>query len=105
MRPMNDKEREELYHRYIGTFGGRYQAMKAVEECAELTAALMHFFADRARLEDLITEIADVQIMCEQLALMFGQAEVEREKQRKLERMKERLTGQTHTDIDKEYRV
>ena len=102
---MNDKEREELYHSYIATHGGRNQAMKAVEECAELTAALMHFFADRARREDLITEIADVQIMCEQLALMFGQADVERERQRKLERMNERLTGQTHTDIDKEYRV
>ena len=102
---MNDKEREELYHSYICTHGGRHQAMKAVEECAELTAALMHFFADRALTEEVITEIADVQIMCEQLALMFGQAEVEREKQRKLERMKERLTGQTHTDIDKEYRV
>ena len=94
---MNDKEREELYHSYIGTNGGRHQAMKAVEECAELTAALMHYFADRALTEEVITEIADVQIMCEQLALMFGQAEVEREKQRKLERMKERLTGQTHT--------
>lgn len=94
---MNDKEREDLYHSYIATNGGRNQAMKAVEECAELTSALMHFFADRARLEEVITEIADVQIMCEQLALMFGQAEVEREKQRKLERMKERLTGHTHT--------
>lgn len=94
---MTDKEREELYHRYISTNGGKYQAMKAVEECAEMTAALMHFFSDRALMEEVITEIADVQIMCEQLALMFGPAEVEREKQRKLERMKERLTGQTHT--------
>lgn len=54
---MNDKEREDLYHLYIGTNGGRYQAMKAVEECAELTAALMHFFSDRALTEEVITEI------------------------------------------------
>ena len=45
--------------------------------------------------DDIITEIADVMIMCEQLSNYFGKEKVELEKERKLERLKERLSKYT----------
>lgn len=45
--------------------------------------------------DDIITEIADVMIMCEQLSYYFGKEKVELEKERKLERLKERLSKYT----------
>lgn len=45
--------------------------------------------------DDIKDEIADVMIMCEQLSYYFGKEKVELEKERKLERLKERLSKYT----------
>ena len=42
--------------------------------------------------DDIITEIADVMIMCEQLSNYFGKEKVALERERKLTRLEERLS-------------
>lgn len=64
----------------------------AVEECSELTNAICKFRRGRVSDDDIITEIADVMIMCEQLASYFGKDKVALEKKKKLERLEERLS-------------
>lgn len=68
-------------------FGVESQKRMAVEECAELINALMKEKRGRVTDEDIITEIADVQIMMEQLAQIYGKEKVRRERYRKLRRL------------------
>lgn len=56
---------------------------------------LIHVSTYWCGMDDIITEIADVMIMCEQLSNYFGKEKVELEKERKLERLKERLSKYT----------
>lgn len=75
----------------IETFGYGPQMRKAVEELAELTVALIHYYDNRATHMDVATEIADVLIMCHQLARITGEDYVMREYNAKIERLKERI--------------
>lgn len=68
---------------------------KLWEQTSELTNAICKFRRGRVGNDDIITEIADVMIMCEQLSYYFGKEKVELEKERKLERLKERLSKYT----------
>lgn len=85
-------DQESLYRKAITCYGFPAQAAMAVEECSELTNAICKFRRGRVSDDDIITEIADVMIMCEQLASYFGKEKIELEKERKLERLKERLS-------------
>lgn len=60
-------------------YGLDSQSKKAVEECAELIVAIMHMEKKVASASEalefcsnLAGEIADVRIMCEQLAYLYG---------------------------------
>lgn len=75
----------------VDTFGQDSQKRMAVEECAKLINALMKEGRGRATDEDIITEIADVQIMMEQLAQIYGREKVKRERYRKLRRLDVRV--------------
>lgn len=77
--------------RAIESFGVDSQKMMAVEECAELVDALMKEKRGRVSADDVITEIADVQIMMEQLAQIYGREKVKRERYRKLRRLDVRV--------------
>lgn len=83
---------ENLYRKAMNIYGFSSQVTMAVEECSELIDAICKFMRDRVGDDDIITEIADVMIMCEQLSYYFGKEKVELEKERKLERLKERLS-------------
>ena len=61
------------------------------EEVGELLSALNKHKRGRCARHDVITEIADVQIMAEQLAEMFGSVAVYNEKLRKLDRLARRV--------------
>lgn len=88
----NDNERRALYLEAKCTFGLYHQMMKAIEELGELTVVLSRMQDDRCTIQDLITEMADVNIMLEQLETFFGAHYlVWQEKQRKLERLKNRI--------------
>lgn len=83
---------ENLYRKAIDCYGFPAQAAMAVEECSELTNAICKFRRGRVLEDNIITEIADVMIMCEQLASYFGNTKVILEKEKKLERLEERLS-------------
>ena len=75
----------------VEKFGKQHQIDMAIEECAELINALCKLRRERVGTIDVVTEIADVQIMCVQLAYMFGEKTVEDERKRKIERLKKRI--------------
>lgn len=88
----------EVCKKAIEVFGINSQIWMAIEECSELQDALAKFKRGRAKPEDVITEIADVQIMMEQLAIFFGEKEVNDERIRKLERLQKRIDKKMNED-------
>ena len=86
------KKRKEIYDLAIKLFGMRSQMLIATEECSELIQAISHLIRGRINSFDLSEEIADVEIMCEQLRLMFDIDEfVDQQKQKKIKRLKNRI--------------
>lgn len=75
----------------LATFGAEHQRMMCMEECAEFIDVLAKYDRGRADAKDVITELADVSIMAEQMAMLFGKEELEAEKERKLKRLLERI--------------
>lgn len=83
---------KKLYKKVLLKYGFEAQSTMVNEECAELINALCKYRRNRVSELDVITEIADVMIMCEQMAYYFGEQKIEEEKERKLQRLAERLT-------------
>ena len=75
----------------VEKFGPQSQIDMAIEECAELINALCKLRRQRAGTIDVVTEIADVEIMCKQLEYMFGEKSVEDERTRKIKRLRKRI--------------
>lgn len=89
---MDERERRDIMLRAIHRYGEAAQIDMAVEEMAELTKAICKVKRAQAgaemgaAVENVVEEIADVQIMLEQLRLIFARStdEVEEEKLRRL---------------------
>lgn len=81
----------EILKQAVDTFGRESQIEMAIEECAELIDALCKLRRGRVSPEAVITEIADVQIMIDQLTYIFGFDEVVAERTRKLLRLQKRI--------------
>lgn len=94
MLTQNQKDMNEfqITEKAVETFGRESQIEMAIEECAELIDALCKLRRNRVFADAVVTEIADVQIMCEQLSYMFGEQTVAYERKRKIERLQKRLT-------------
>jgi DNA-directed RNA polymerase subunit F len=60
-----------IYEQAVNKFGADHQILKAVEELNELAVALMHYRDGKATSEQVMNEVADVQILFEQLELIF----------------------------------
>lgn len=88
---MDKQKRLEIYSTATEKWGYESQKEMIYEECGELITAVARFKRNRATREDIITELADVSIMVEQLAQLFGYEDFEKEKDRKLERLQVRL--------------
>jgi NTP pyrophosphatase (non-canonical NTP hydrolase) len=73
----------------IDTFGAAIQQVVAMEECGELIQAISKSI--RCKEHNVEEEIADVEIMCSQLRLIFNSKKVDEIKQFKLTRLKERV--------------
>ena len=95
---------KNIYWSAIETFGYDLQIAVAIEEMAELTKALCKaqrkLFAAEMFIGDgeidnhdeIAEEIADVQIVLEELMLLFGiPSEVQKARKRKLERLEMRI--------------
>lgn len=78
----------------IEHYGSSSQITKAMEELSELLVHLAKFshaperYADKA---PIIDEIADVAIMVEQLAMIFGQDKVSQQIDYKIQRLFDRI--------------
>lgn len=88
---MEKEQRKELYQKAILKWGELPQINMVYEEAGELVTALARYLRGREDANGVITELADVSIMIEQMATMFGYEAYENEKDRKLERLKTRL--------------
>ena len=88
---MEQSERRELYETALTKWGVENQLWMVTEECGELLNAIGKMRRERVTREDVITELADVTIMCEQIAQYMGYDDYTKEMERKLERLKERL--------------
>ena len=88
---MEKEKRIELYKEAIEKWGEDAQVNMLYEECGELIAAVSQFKRGRTSHHDVMTELADVSIMVEQLATLMNYDDFEDEKDRKLTRLKERL--------------
>ena len=86
---MEKEERLKLYDEAIDRWGVVAQTDMAFEECGELIAALAKDKRGRVSKEELLTELADVTIMCEQLAYILGFDDYEKELNRKLIRLRD----------------
>jgi NTP pyrophosphatase (non-canonical NTP hydrolase) len=76
----------------IEVYGRNHQMLKAIEEMAELTTALLHYLdGNKSTLHDVRSEIADVTIMMLQLTSMFGPAHIEDIAKYKMSRLERRL--------------
>lgn len=89
---------ERIMQQAIETYGVQAQCDVAIEKMAELTKAIVKIrrVADdygktQAALENLLEEIADVDIMVEQMKIMWGPKDVEEYRKKKLERLERRL--------------
>lgn len=62
---------ETIYQEVIRINGSKKQIGKAIEELTELSLVLQHFLDNKATEKEVITEIADVSIITDQLKLIF----------------------------------
>ena len=82
-------EKTQIYKELIKKHGKEKQIIVAIEEMSELQKECCKFFRGKENRNNLIEEITDVEIMIEQLKIIFNVAEnVEKEKQLRLERIR-----------------
>ena len=80
----------------IKHYGAKMQVVVAMEEMAELTKELSKAYRGDADYKHIAEEIADVEIMLEQLKIIFGcDGIVCAWKRIKMQRLKERLESDT----------
>lgn len=90
----------EIFEKAIENYGKDHQILKAVEEMSELTKALMKYFDCKDKkmmpivLDSIDEEMADVEIMLEQLHLIFNNDEqVAARREEKIKRLERRMKG------------
>jgi len=71
------KEKAKIYQEALNQWGSDAQINMAIEEMAELISALQHYRREKtwghhATVEDIADEVADVEVMMEQLKFMFN---------------------------------
>jgi len=79
-----------IFEKAVNKYGAENQVRKAVEELTELSVALLHSLDGRGDTENIREEMADVEIMLEQLHVIFGYGDYRLIKERKL---MERMNG------------
>ena len=87
---------ETVIQKAIDTYGYDLQKQVAIEEMSELTKEICKDFRGKANRENIIEEIADVQIMLYQLMAMYNISDTELSITLglKITRLDERLKGE-----------
>ena len=96
-----DEHEQELYQRALEYWGIHAQIDMMIEEASELIVALQHYKRhamhrqineyNRCYGEHVCEEIADTQIMLNQMKLIFGEGNILRWRYKKLCRLVERI--------------
>ena len=79
----------------LGKWGAELQFGMIQEECAELIAAINRYNRGRSTVERFIEEAADVEIVLENIRLLFGDEVVDAAVSKKLDRLERRLGGES----------
>lgn len=89
MKRMSEKEKRELYTEALRKWGLAKQLVKTVEECGELIQECCKHNLNQGDHWQLVTEIADVEIMLEQVKKALKiKSDVEYMKEKKLQYLK-----------------
>lgn len=88
---LSDKEFDQIIRLAVETFGTESQTQMLFEEMAELQEALCKLARGRDTRAHVCEEIADVLIMCLQMAQIYGPKAVENWINIKINRLKNRL--------------
>ena len=94
---MSEKDFEDTIRLAIKTYGKEAQTQMLFEEMAELQNALCKLARNRGTADQVCEEIADVMIMCFQMAQIYGSKRVEQWANRKMIRLKDRLNHDSQT--------
>lgn len=74
---MKEEELDQLYTDCVEFWGAERQLRMLQEECAEVILEVSHYLRpDRTNLAKLIEEIADAQLMINQMKALFGEEKV-----------------------------
>lgn len=85
-------ENQEIYRQAIDKWGAEAQITMVFEEMAELQKELCKCLRGKDNRIEIADEIADVEIMLEQMKVLFSiENGVERHKKLKLSRLKDRV--------------
>lgn len=96
-----EKDGGEIFRRALEAFGAQAQMMMAIEEMSELTKELCKNGRGQENATHIAEEVADVQIMLQQLVMLFDCAgQVETFRRYKLERLAERIEEVKHGTTD-----
>ena len=99
IKDMDEFEKSELCSQCVHLWGITAQMIMVIEELLELALAVCRFYRGRATVDDVASEIADVNIMNMQLThiLSVPQESVNKWETIKIERLKKRLAA----DVEK----
>ena len=75
----------------INKHGISRQLAKAAEEFSEAAAAISRFLAGEGEYTEIIGEVADVEVMCVQMRLIYGADAIDQVRAEKVARLHERL--------------
>jgi len=92
-------KRTDLYERAINHYGSEAQMTMAIEEMSELTKEICKTFRGSYNEENLVDEIADVEIMLEQLKQIHDlNVKVYKRKEYKKKRLEKRINDKRITE-------
>ncbi len=83
---------KKIFSTALALWGEQLQLDMLVEECAELIQAVTKLHRSKGSYIHLWEEIADVEIMIDQMRLHFSDQMIDHERKKKLERLEERIT-------------
>lgn len=95
---MNDYE---IYRQAVEHFGKLNQLIKTMEECGELIRALARWINGQPVIGNIAEEIADVEIMLEQVKVVLGEQYeeyLELKKTEKLGRLAKLIAGEKYSE-------